>query len=64
LQYLLEWYGHELVATQVFFIEIDDAEVCQYDVVRPFNYLEGSKVANHLLSWGEVLFHFAWQLID
>jgi hypothetical protein len=30
----LEGYGLEGIATQVFFIEVDDANICEYDGAR------------------------------
>jgi predicted RNA-binding protein len=48
----LEGYGLEGIATQVFFIEVDDAKICEYDVVGSFNNLEGFEVTDHFLSRG------------
>jgi hypothetical protein len=44
----------------VFFVEVDEAQVCEYDVIGLFNYFKGLEIKDHFLSRGKVLFHPAW----
>jgi hypothetical protein len=40
----------------MFFIEVDKAEVCKYDVVGSLYYFKAFKIVDNFLSRGKVLF--------